>query len=71
MNLTVLDFGELCLPITHAVHFAFEIQVTTSIWTFKKQETIIIGETNCYQTGKFQEQENSLIINNQTIKVTI
>jgi len=29
---------------------------------------VTIGQTNCYQTGKFQE--NSLIINKQTIKVT-
>jgi len=28
MNLTVLDFWELWLPITHVVHLAFEIEVT-------------------------------------------
>jgi len=59
MNLTVLDFWELWLPITYVVHFAFEFQVTTSLWTFG----IPLDYTIVTKLEKVNKQENSSIIN--------
>jgi len=65
MNLTVLDFWKLWLPVTHAVHFAFEIQVTPPHELFG----IPLEQEIVTKLEKVKKQENSLIINKQTIKV--
>jgi len=55
--------GYLIIP--NALHFP--LNCNASIHLLMNFD-VTIGQTNCYQTGKFQE--NSLIINKQTIKVT-
>jgi hypothetical protein len=54
------------IPITHAVHFAFEIQVTPPYELFG----IPLEQAIVTKFEKVKKQENSLIINKQTIKVT-
>jgi len=65
MNLTVLGFWELWLPITQVVHFNFKIQVTPPYELFG----IPLEQAFVTKLEKVKKQENSLIINKQSIKV--